>query len=438
MRTLFPKVELAKTFARLELESESTDVAGAPSDSGERDATTFHNEGSITSYHWRLSCLALLHRYFSLRLQFLWNELMNAIESDFPNLDPLPASLADSRSQRLSRDEESTSDDGDKVVISFATTTAAPGTAAPATEAAAPSISRESSGPPTLRLPRSSFSRISPAFSAMISSENSFIEGRAGQVNFSNISADDFLLFLRLMDCFRQSSAEADQSIEKVSESAEKVSESAEKETDSPATHSSEIKGSKEKSPKRRVERAESNLNPSVGKSTTKTPWLDSVAARCFDEGEERQSSNNNNNNANLYQRTDLALRSLLSVLQFSHQYLVAVDGPSRGGETQYGHQNKSSSFLYGPLLLMARVIVENGRYVQISTMLDILGFLFMMVEDRYVDCASHDPHGRLYDESFKNKMSGGERDLHFSIGKTLSETKLLLDICRTTLKAVL
>lgn len=366
------EVELSKTFAWLELEEQIDDAGG------------------VSDGDWRFSCLSQLHRYYSLRLQFVWRELKDAMESHYPNLDT-PASLAVDACRNQGCEDEMQNADRDYVIVSFATSSS--------------SLRPSPSSASTMRLLRSSFARISPAFSAMISG-NTFIEGKAGQVHFPNMSASDFALFLRLID------------------SAGKLSETADTLATATTTSTTTTADSSKLYFKESSSENDKTIGSSAGKSSSKSPWLDRVIAR------DSRYTDDDEDDSNFYETVTLALQSSLSVLQFSHQYLVAVDERRDGLDSDSRISSKGNNNLLNlTVLLMAKLVVENGRYVQISTMLNIVSSLHMMMGEK--DIVSDSREG-------KGKKSGCGQDLDSSICRCLSETKTLIDICKTTLKAVL
>ena len=319
-------MELTNVFAELELESSS------------------HFRDQWSDRQKKHSFLAILHRHFASRLRSLMTRLKLEMEGQYPDFVGI-APVASSRVylRKLKRVVDSSEED--KVTITFD----APAETDDENEDCCDDYqprdddddyqSRDDDDeddddqqrddelprtaqsalcdccPDSLRLPRSKFAQISPAFSAMIMSENGFAESKSGRVHFPNISLVDFVLFLRLAET--QEPANGDQCDSSV-------------DTNANSNSNADVNSN-------------SNKNSSLSGAS---PWLDSVESRCAKAARPSRIE--------IYERLNRVLRSLLSVVVFCHQYLIdqpnVVDDDDdhrrRRGEATHQKIGESSALL--------------------------------------------------------------------------------------------
>ena len=196
----------------------------------------------------------------------------------------------------------------------------------------------------------------------MISGE-SFKEGSAGKVHFPNISADDFRLFLRLF----KTPAEGSWDLCLVCERCDTNSSCRNDGIDSDGHNNNggNIGG---------------KINPSC---ESENEFGENHSGGDKDKASGVGPSSSDSGNFEFH-RVDDCLKSLVSVLQFAHQYLVHdLSGGGDGGDchSATAHNDPASGYCLERLFhLLARLIVHHSEFVRMSTLWQLLSFLDLII----------------------------------------------------------
>ena len=353
-------IRLAETFVQAEVEEE-----GEKNEDKEKDEDKVVNK--IDMADWRFLSIGMLHRYFATRLKSLWTKARLVIQSSSSSsssvssgaatMGATPPSAFHFNLRQFLKDQEeagkmeSAEDSGKPlpmITLTFSSSTS--------------SIS-------SLRLHRSTFANLSPAFAAMMSSESSFqfVEASAGRVHFPNISATDFVLFLRLIN----------------------------HNNDNINSYETDVYNNDGDGGKNIAWMLGKNVCPAclkeraVGEgisSNDNDEWDEKMSASLCSTYlqlicccHSRKSCNDDekkkdyDNHIDEFHRSDEVLHSLLSVLQFAHQYLLMVEG---GGDTY-----KDDDFLTRIILLLSHIIIDQYRFVRLSMISEIVDTLQLVLD---------------------------------------------------------
>ena len=385
-----------------------TAIAAEAGQDGSRETTV--GKATARYYHgsedddWRSATLVLLRRFFAVRLRRIWEQF---------------ASISNCGSGKVGASGGHGCNCGSgfggiKEISSFNEMNSLNNTAKDVitiTFASADSNRSRCS----MRLPRDYFSRLSPAFAAMISGQ-SFVEGSAGQVYFPNITAQEFRLFLRL---FIQTGVKKPRCRDRLN---------CDNYCDNEARDNGEL-----------------------------------LSNNCFlDAIHDGDGDGFKNRKVDQYQQVDDALQSMSAVLHFTHQYLVdndalplEVDGKierkDEGGrpsnlsssDQSEGWTSRSSRIADQLFLLIANIVINHGDYVRLSTLSDVVHSLQLICDEegvgddrkaRKITHANVCAPGKVRSPGL---VSDARRRSSTSISKAINDSKRLLNTCKIVVRFV-